>query len=302
MEIRQLKYFTEICRYGSLSRAADSCFISVSGISLAISRLEDELNCKLFRRTPKGLVLTENGEYLRPYAESIVQQIEQCEAHFAAVREAGPHLPVAFSLGTLEELGGVVLSRFQQENANVTVDIREEYDTACDDAVENGEVEFALTVGPLNNPRLDSTLLFSTKNALLVQDKHPLANRSSISVKELEDCPLVIQRETTRSTVNLFACCQAAGFKPTITTYVDDVLLLFYLSSIGQAAGIVSYSLAKRINRAHIHAIPFEDPEMAWNIYLIKKKGAHLSAPARRFEAMLIQAAHSLSSPLSEQE
>ena len=54
MEIRQLKYFMEIYKYRSFSRAAEVCFISSQGISMAILRLEEELACKLFERTSKG--------------------------------------------------------------------------------------------------------------------------------------------------------------------------------------------------------------------------------------------------------
>lgn len=282
MDVRQLKYFIEVYKSGSLSRAAAACYITTPGIRLSLTRLEDELGCKLFKKTGSGLSLSKHGKFLLPYAEQITSMIDECEAHFASVRKQSSGIPVAFSIGTLEEFAGLPLSRFREENPGVRIEIREGSDSECDAAVENGDVEFALTVGPLSGRRMDTTLLYSSLNALLVHESHPLAGRDSVAVRELRDVPMVIQRETTRSSANFRACCKAAGFEPIISTYTDDVLLLFYLPSIGQAAGIASYTLAMRMNRAHIRVIPFEDPEMAWNIYLAKARGAQLSPNAAR--------------------
>ena len=282
MDIRQLKYFIEVYKSGSLSKAAAACYITTPGIRLSLTRLEDELGCKLFKRTDSGLSLNKHGKFLLPYAEQITSMIDECEAHFAAVRTQSEGIPVAFSIGTLEEVAGLPLSRFRKEHPDLKISIRESSDIECDAAVENGDVEFALTVGPLSSRRMDTTLIYSSFNALLVHESHPLANRSSISVKELRDVPMVIQRETTRSSANFRACCRAAGFEPVISTYTDDVLLLFYLPSIGHAASIASYDLAKRMGREHIRIIPFEDPEMAWNIYLVNARGTQLSPRAAR--------------------
>ena len=48
MDIRQMRYFLEICKFGSISQAAGSLFISQQGLSSAIRRLEQELGCDLF--------------------------------------------------------------------------------------------------------------------------------------------------------------------------------------------------------------------------------------------------------------
>ena len=40
MDIRQMRYFMEICRLGSVSRAAESLFVSQQGLSSSIRRLE----------------------------------------------------------------------------------------------------------------------------------------------------------------------------------------------------------------------------------------------------------------------
>mgnify|MGYP002573043129 CR=1 FL=1 len=63
MEIRQPRYFVEICKYRNFTRAADACYISTQGISMAILRLENELNRQLFVRDKQGVTLTPAAEF-----------------------------------------------------------------------------------------------------------------------------------------------------------------------------------------------------------------------------------------------
>ena len=64
MEYKQIEYFIETCNHRSITKAAESMFISQQALSRSIAKLEDSLNCKLFNRTVKGITLTDEGKYL----------------------------------------------------------------------------------------------------------------------------------------------------------------------------------------------------------------------------------------------
>lgn len=75
MDINQMKYFVEICAAGSMSRAAENLKMSQQGLSLAVRRLESELNCDLFYRKSSGLVLTEYGKMFKRESEEILRHV-----------------------------------------------------------------------------------------------------------------------------------------------------------------------------------------------------------------------------------
>ena len=52
MELRQLRYFLEVCQYGSILQASRHIFLSQQALSRAIASLEQELGLTLFLRTP----------------------------------------------------------------------------------------------------------------------------------------------------------------------------------------------------------------------------------------------------------
>jgi DNA-binding transcriptional LysR family regulator len=73
MELRQLEYFLKCAEKGSLTRAAEELYTTQPHVSQVIRALERELGVALFRRTGSGIVLTEDGERIRFYAQNAVK-------------------------------------------------------------------------------------------------------------------------------------------------------------------------------------------------------------------------------------
>lgn len=289
MEIRQLKYFIEIYKYRNFSRAAEACYISSQGISMAILRLEEELSCKLFLRTAKGLLPTPQAEYLYPRAHQILTLAEECENYFTKGADKEGFLTVMLSLGTIEEYAGIPIARFKDKYPNIHLDIQETYDVMCDSSVENKVVELALTVGPVDEKKFDSVLLFSSHHALIVHKDHYLASKECISVRDLRDVPVAVLRDSTKTFQVYREACQREGFEPTVSIFADNILLVYYMAEMNQSAGISTIPLAMRLSRPNLRAIPFEDPAFDWNIYLIKLKNTRLSPEAKAFESLLLE-------------
>jgi DNA-binding transcriptional LysR family regulator len=298
MDIRQLRYFTEIYKYHNFSRAAKACFISTQGISMAILRLEEELGCKLFTRTGQGLLPTPQGEYLYPRARQILTLLDECDTYFKQGAGKEGFLTVMLSLGTIEEFAGIPIARFREKYPGIHLDIQETFDVICDTSVENGIVETALTVGPVDGGKFDRELLFSSKHALIVHKDHPLADRDIISVQDLRDVPVAVMRDSTKTYQVYRDACRHAGFEPTVGIFADNILLIYYMAEMNQFAGISTIALANRLSRPNLRAIPFDDPGFDWNIYQIKRKGAKLSPEAKAFEALLLQHKKHLQAPL----
>ena len=62
--LSQYRIFHEVARCGNISRAAKELYISQPAISKAISKLEENLNTKLFIRNSRGVQLTKEGNIL----------------------------------------------------------------------------------------------------------------------------------------------------------------------------------------------------------------------------------------------
>ena len=69
MEIYQLRTFQMVAEEGHLTRAAKRLYASQPAVSIHIKTLEEELGVSLFVRTPKGMVLTQDGRQLKEHAD-----------------------------------------------------------------------------------------------------------------------------------------------------------------------------------------------------------------------------------------
>lgn len=94
MNLQHLNYIVEVAKAGSISLAAERLFMNQPNLSKAIREIETELGVDIFKRTPRGIVPTEQGEDIIEYAERIVRQVEEMKSLY---REDGKN-KVTFSL------------------------------------------------------------------------------------------------------------------------------------------------------------------------------------------------------------
>jgi LysR family transcriptional activator of nhaA len=77
LNYHHLRYFHAIVREGTLTRAAESLHVSQSALSIQLKKLEESLECSLFDRQHKSLILTEEGKMVLDYAETIFRTGEE---------------------------------------------------------------------------------------------------------------------------------------------------------------------------------------------------------------------------------
>jgi DNA-binding transcriptional LysR family regulator len=77
LEIRHLRTFLAVARHLSFNKAAKELHYAQSSVSAQIQSLEEELNVKLFDRLGRGILLTEAGERLEPYARKMLDLSEE---------------------------------------------------------------------------------------------------------------------------------------------------------------------------------------------------------------------------------
>lgn len=83
MTLQQMHYILEIDRCGSMNKAAQSLFVSQSALSSAILEVEKELGITIFRRSNRGIALTEDGRDLLNQITPIVEQSRKLSRYYS---------------------------------------------------------------------------------------------------------------------------------------------------------------------------------------------------------------------------
>ena len=149
MDINQLRYFIEICKLGSMSKAAVSLNISPQGISAAIRRLEDELMADLFYRSANGLELTNLGKSVYSEALIIVEHVDKIY-NFGKLEAMGKtSITVAVTMGRFMKLPPSLQKLLLTPPDEFSVSLINEYSAVCTDMVLKGDAAFGMVYGCL---------------------------------------------------------------------------------------------------------------------------------------------------------
>ncbi|MEO8621333.1 MAG: LysR substrate-binding domain-containing protein [bacterium] len=136
---------------GGYAQAAKSLARSPSAISLQMKRLQEDVGVPLFRRSGRGLALTEAGEMtLRVGRRMLALNDDLIEAVRGSALVG--HVRVGFSQDFADTVLPAVLGRFVKLHPRIVVEVRIEGNAALADAVEQGEIDVALVVGQEQRP------------------------------------------------------------------------------------------------------------------------------------------------------
>ena len=87
ISLKQMRYAVEIAQCGSINQAAQNLYVTQSSLSKAMKELESVLGYAVFRRTPAGTAVTEEGQSFLELARQIVYKLEVLERQLQSRNE-----------------------------------------------------------------------------------------------------------------------------------------------------------------------------------------------------------------------
>lgn len=150
MTLRHLNIFMEVCRSGSITRAAEELNMAQPAVSYAIRELESYYGVRLFERMNRRLYITEAGEQLMSYADSILVQFEEAkevlkDRNAAAKIRIGTN--VSYSVSKLPKL----ISGFRREHPEIPVYVRVENSAQIEEALIRNGLDFGIIDYPVKS-------------------------------------------------------------------------------------------------------------------------------------------------------
>lgn len=282
MDIKQIKYFLQICESKSFSKAAKELYLTQQGLSKAIKVLEEELEVPLFHRTKSGIQLTEYGECLKGKAQNILNETNVILDEIDKLKGSNNSIiNVAFAFGVINALPANFLTTFNEMYPDIQINIKEYPDFACEEALLNEDVDIGFTISPITRNELDYTAIKSEKLCLLVHKKNPLSRKTSVDFSEINNEKFVIVNENFKTYDNFVSRCRKAGFEPNIQLATMELILVHHLSSTNNGVGVSVEFVSNQI--PNVNVVRFNDESFTWDINLTTKKARALSAAAKSF-------------------
>lgn len=148
MDIRALRYFVELVREQSFTRASEKLFVTQPTISKMIRNMEEELGQPLLSRVGRRFTLTDSGQVLFNRAQTILAEMQQLEAELADLQSLQSG---RLALGIPPMVGHVyadLIRTYRSRYPGVELSIVEYGGRRIEQAVLAGELDLAITMLP----------------------------------------------------------------------------------------------------------------------------------------------------------
>jgi DNA-binding transcriptional LysR family regulator len=185
MEFYPLKVFLTVAGEKSFSRAAEKLLRTQPAVSLAIQKLESDLQEKLIDRSGKELLLTDAGRIVHDYARRFENLEADLENALAELRDnsAGRLVVGANESTSLYLLGHI--ERYRRLYPKVKVQVRRSLSSQIPSQLIDGELELGVISYDPEDDRLLSRVIYTDHLAFVVSPQHRFANHNEVSINEL---------------------------------------------------------------------------------------------------------------------
>ena len=291
MDINQFIYFGEICRTGSLSKAAENLHLSQQGLSLSVKRLEAELGCQLFFRRPSGLELTDAGQVFRRESEAVLEHINRIYQYCETTRGKRSHITVACTFNMITRIPASLRHLLLRGNEDFEINFIEDWTSTCEEMVADNRANFGLVYGDCDTELFHSTTLDVFKQVFIVNSSSPLAEKDEIRLPELADYPLIVPAERCRPGGVIRDMFRRAGVPLHIVYTCDRPRQIIDLVSSDKEVGarVILDDVTEK-DQERVKILRLIDDPFLLPVCLIYKKGRSLSMQERFFSHLVIDA------------
>jgi LysR family hydrogen peroxide-inducible transcriptional activator len=188
MTLTELRYIVAVARERHFGKAAEACFVSQPTLSVAVKKLEEELDLKLFERSANEVTVTPLGEEIVRQAQSVLEQAANIKD--IAKRGKDP-LAGALKLGVIYTIAPYLLPDLVRQvitrTPQMPLMLQENFTVKLLEMLRTGEIDCAILAEPFPDAGLALAPLYDEPFFAAVPRSHPLAQQSSVTTDELKN-------------------------------------------------------------------------------------------------------------------
>ena len=188
MTLTELKYIVAVARERHFGKAAEACYVSQPTLSVAVKKLEEELDIKLFERSANEVTVTPLGEEIVRQAQSVLEQAAEIKE--IAKRGKDP-LGGSLTLGIIYTIGPYLLPDLVRQiiarTPQMPLMLQENFTVKLLEMLRTGEIDCAILAEPFPDAGLAIAPLYDEPFLAAVPTNHPLAKKAEVTSEELKN-------------------------------------------------------------------------------------------------------------------
>ena len=290
MNFRALQYFVKLAELNHFSRAADACFVSQPTLSTQIRKLEEELGVSLVERAPRNVMLTPIGEDIAHRARHVLRDIEHIKD---AARRSGDPETGTIKLGIFPTLAPYLLPHvipvIRERYPELRLQLAEEKTEEILNMLDQGRLDAGLLALPVEEQGMEIEILFEEPFITAMPASHPLSEKQSITLQDLEGEELLLLEEGHCLRRHALAVCELAGAHERVDFHATSMETLRQMVAANAGVTLMPVLSVKPPVPAtdNIALRSFASPAPSRTIALVWRSSSPLGAFLRKLAASL---------------
>jgi len=285
-----LKLFLEVADLGSFSKAAVARRTVQSHISRQISELERECGARLFRRTGRGVVLTDLGERIAPRVRTWLAETDQLVNDIrSSARVPIGEVRIGILPSAAHPLFTTVYERTRGQYPGIRLSVREGQGAELDALLDSGAVDLAVLLRNEKSARGDEQPLAAVDTFLIGAPNDEVTRTPTIAFSRLDRLPLVLPSRPSPWRHLLDEVSRRKGVTLNIVLEADSVAIQKQVAASGAAYTILGpYAMMQDAREGRLQASRIVNPDLKRFVTLAMPKKGPLTL-ACRVVAQLVQ-------------
>ena len=264
MHAAVLRYFEAVAEEGSIRRASERLCVSASAVNRQILKLENYFRTPLFERRPDGMRLTDNGRLVLDHFRATLQDFARLKSEIDDRRGVISGTVTILTLDSLTvHFLPEALSPFIARHPAVEVRVISGDPMRTTQAISQGSADLGLTFdSPIRRGVRILGQVPCAMHAIMAPD-HALAGRSSVTLEECGDYPLIYQENS--SSMGAFLGHEMEAFKRAHQPVLTSNTLALMKRLLLRGAGIAFYTrlgFVEELASGRLVAAPVEDDRL----------------------------------------
>ena len=284
MDFRQLEYVITISREHTLSAASEKLFLSPSALSQHISKLEEELQTPLFKRTKQGWTPTYAGQIYIEMAQNILQSQKKAYLQIGDIAENKiGHFTVGVTPGRGTQMFSAIFPKFRELYPNVKVNLFEGSVQENTEQINVGKVDIGFLTSDFSHPNIVTRTQLTEEIVLVVPKNHPQSKLAeaapkgdfaTVDLTEFEQDEFLLAGEGTTLRKLENRMFEKAGFAPKIAFETPSLSTLNMLSRGGYGISFIPRFYATKTK----DAVYFRTaPSATWDLVAAYRKDHYIT-------------------------
>lgn len=299
VSLRHLRGFVAVAQAGSFTEASSRMFVTQSSLTATIQQFEEAVGLKLFDRTTRRVVVTEEGRRFLEQAQRILKDFDTAIGDLTALAQGQQgHIRIAAAASVISQFLTRAIPVFRASYPKVTISLRDAGSEQVEQMLLHGDLDFAVTSRHKGYADLDYTPLFEDRYGVMCAPGYELARRRGrLRWSDLPPQDYVAFSPDTG--IGTFLAANAS-FSPLASGPHDEVsstTSLYPLLSIGNRFSIVPALAARPQEFPQLVFRELTQPVLTRTICLITRRLRSLSPSARRIQDILVETLRSCELP-----